>query len=148
MLDPLGPAHVGDVDQAIDARLHLDESAERGEVTDLTADPRTGRVLLGQGQPGVLLGLLHPEGDLFFFGINPQNHRLDPFADADQLRRVPDVAGPAHLGDVHEPLDTALQLDEGAVVGDRDHLALDANADGVLFFDALPGVGLELLEAE
>jgi hypothetical protein len=55
---------------------------------------------------------------------------------------------PRHLGDVDQALDALLQLDECAVVGDRDHAALDAVADPVLLLDALPRIGLELLQAE
>src|SRR6059058_1821878 len=58
------------------------------------------------------------------------------------------VAGPAHLGDVHQPLDPRLELDERAVVGDRHHLALDARADRILRGHVLPRVGLQLLQAE
>ena len=58
------------------------------------------------------------------------------------------MARPGHLGDVDQALDALLQLDEGAVVGDRDHLALDAVADLVLLVDALPRIRLELLQAE
>ncbi len=47
-----------------------------------------------------------------------------------------------------EPFDASLQLYEGPVVGDRNHLASHPGADGVLLLDAFPGVRLELLEAE
>ena len=66
----------------------------------------------------------------------------------DQLRGVLDVARPAHLGDVHQTLDALLQLDERAVVGDRDHLAAHARADRVLLLDVLPRIRLQLLQAE
>src|SRR2546428_93271 len=48
------------------------------------------------------------------------------------------VASPAHLTDVHQTFDARLELDERAVVGDRDHLARHARADRILFRDALP----------
>src|SRR5213082_797889 len=41
-----------------------------------------------------------------------------------------------------------LELDERAVVGDRDHLALHARADGILRRHVLPRIGLQLLQAE
>ncbi len=106
------------------------------------------RVLERQDHPRILLGLLHAEGDLLLGLVDLEHHRLDGLADADDLRRVPDVAGPAHLGDVDQALDARLELDEGAVVGDRDDLALDAGADRVLGGDVLPRVALELLHAE
>ena len=66
----------------------------------------------------------------------------------DELRRMTDVARPAHLADVHEAFDARLELDERAVVRDRDDLARDARADRILLGDVLPRIALELLEAE
>jgi len=51
-------------------------------------------------------------------------------------------------GDVDEPLDAGLELDEGAVVGDVGDAALEAGADRELGLDALPRIGLKLLHAE
>ena len=61
---------------------------------------------------------------------------------------MPDVARPAHLADVNEPLDAGLELDEGAVVRDGDNLARHTRADRILLGDVLPRVALELLESE
>ena len=106
------------------------------------------RVLHRQREPRILLDLLHAERDLLLVPIDLQDHRLDLVADADQLRGVLDVARPAHLADVDQALDALLQLDEGAVVGDRDHLAAHARADRVLPLHVLPRVREQLLEAE
>src|SRR5258705_1860392 len=51
--------------------------------------------------------------------------RFDRLADRHDLRGVSHVARPAHLGDVDQPLDPRLELDERPVVRDRNHLALD-----------------------
>src|SRR5207302_6673160 len=48
VLHALGPAHVADVDEAVDAFLDLDEDSEIRDVADLALDHRTRRVLLGQ----------------------------------------------------------------------------------------------------
>ena len=148
MLDALRPAHVGDVNQAIDARLDLDERAEAREVANLAVDARADRVLERQHHPRILLRLLHAERDLLLVRIDLEHHRLDRLADADELRRMTDVARPAHLADVHEAFDARLELDERAVVRDADDLARDARADRILLGDVLPRVALELLEAE
>src|SRR5690606_32051209 len=148
VLDALGPAHVRDVDQPIDAGLDLDERAERGEVADLARDARARRVLERQREPGVLLDLLHAERDLLLVPVHLEDDGLDLVADVDQLRGVLDVARPAHLADVDQALDALLQLDEGAVVGDRDDLAAHARADRVLALHVLPRVREELLEPE
>src|SRR3954465_895195 len=59
-----------------------------------------------------------------------------------------DVPRPAHLADVDESFDARLELDESAVVRDRDHFATHARADRILLGDILPRIALELLEAE
>ena len=66
----------------------------------------------------------------------------------DELRGVLHALRPGHLGDVDEALDALLELDERAVVGERDDLALDARADRVLLVGAVPRVLLDLLEAQ
>ena len=136
--DLAGPAHVGDVQQAVDALLDLDERAVVGQVADRALDHRARRVLLGDLVPGVGLGLLHAEGDFLLLLVDAEDDDLDLVADVDQLAGVVDALGPGHLGDVHQALDALLELDEGAVGHDVDDLALDARADRVLLLDVLP----------
>ena len=148
MADLAGPAHVGDVQQAVDALFDLDEGAVVGEVADGPLDHRARRVLAGDLVPGVDLGLLHAQGDFLLVLVDPQDDDLDLVADVDQLAGVVDPLGPAHLGDVDQALDALLELDEGAVAHDVDDLARDAGADRVLRLDVLPRAGRLLLEAE
>ena len=61
MLDALGPGHIGDVNEAVDAGLDFDERAERGQVANLAVDTRANRVLERQDYPRILLGLLHTQ---------------------------------------------------------------------------------------
>src|SRR5262249_51737630 len=65
-------------------------------------------------------------------GVDVEHDRLDHVAHGDHLRRVLHAARPRHLGDVDEAFDTFLELDEGAVVLERDHLAADDRAGNVL----------------
>src|SRR5687767_2387630 len=148
MLHALRPAHVGDVNESIDAGLDLDEGAEAREVANLAVDARTDRVLERQHHPRILLRLLHAERDLLLVRIDLEHDRFDRLADAHELRRVTNVARPAHLADVHETFDARLELDERTVVRDRDDLAGHARADRILRRDVLPRIRLELLEAE
>src|SRR5262249_39722706 len=101
-----------------------------------------------QHHPRILLGLLHAERDLLFVRIDLEDDRLDGLADRHELRRMANVARPAHLADVNEAFDARLELDERTVVRDADHLARDARADRILVGDVLPRVALELLESE
>ena len=65
-----------------------------------------------------------------------------------------DVAGlvnlfdPRHFTDVDEAFDAGLALDDGAEVHEAGDGAGDALADDVAFGGGVPGLGLELLEAE
>src|SRR5438270_6698073 len=148
MLHALGPRHVGDVDQPVDAGLDFDERAERGQVADLAAQPCADGILLRQRHPRILLRLLHAERDFFFGLVDFQHDRFDRLADGDELRGMSYVAGPAHLGDVHEPFNPRLQLHEGAVVRNRYDLSLHPRTNRILRGDILPGIRLQLLEAE
>src|SRR5205823_6812820 len=148
MLYALGPRHVGDVDQAVDAGLDLHERPERGEVAHLALDAHAHRILLRQRHPGIFLGLLHAERDFFFGLVHLQYHGFYSLADRDDLGRVAHVAGPAHLGDVDQAFDPRLELDERAVIGDRHHLALHPGAHRILRGHVLPRVGLQLFQAE
>ena len=148
MADPLGPGHVRDVHQAVDALLHFDEGAEVGEVADATLDDRADGEAVVQRQPGIRLGLLEAEGDLLVVLVYLQDHDLDEIADGQDLARMLDVARPGHLADVDQALDALLQLHEGAVVGDRDDLALHDALLRVLRLHVLPRIGLKLLQTE
>src|SRR6185295_4745968 len=148
MLHPLGPRHVGNVNQAVDAGLDFNERPERGEVADLAAQPRADRILLRQRHPRILLGLLHAERDRLFGFVHLEHDGFDRLADRHELRRMPHVARPAHLGDMDEAFDAGLELDERAVVRDRHDLALHARADRILRGDVLPRIWLQLFQAE
>ena len=124
--------------QAVDAFLDLDERAVVGEVADLALDDGVGRVLLGHARPGVGLDLLHAEADFLLVLVDVQDDDLDLVAEVDQLGRMVDPPGPAHLADVHQALDARLELHERAVVDDVDHLALDPRADRVALLDPAP----------
>ncbi len=94
MGDLLGPGHVGDVEQAVDAGLDLHERAVVGQVADGAVDDGAGGILLGDELPGVDLGLLHAQRDLVLVLVDLEDHHLDLFALADHLGRVVDAPGP------------------------------------------------------
>src|SRR5690606_26197866 len=55
----LGPAHFGDVDQALDSFFELDEGAVIGEAHDLALDASADREALMDREPRIRLELLH-----------------------------------------------------------------------------------------
>src|SRR5688572_15839268 len=148
MLDALAPRHVGDVNQAIDVVLDLDERAELGEVSNLADDLRANRVLLGELVPRIRFDLLEAERNAASGRIDAEHHRVDAVADVQDLRRVLDALAPRHLGDVDEPFDARLELDERAIVGEADDLARHTRADRIAIGHVRPRIVDELLVAE
>ena len=146
MLDPLGPRHIRDMNQAVDTGLDFHKRPEGRQVTNLPGNARPHGILHRQHHPRILLRLLHPKGNLLFSRIHLQHDRFDRLPDGHHLRRMPDVPCPAHFADVHESLDTGLELHKRTVVGDTDYLPLNSDADRILFRDVLPRVGLQLFE--
>ena len=137
----LGPAHLGDVDQAFHARLQLHEGAVVGDVGDCAAEARADRILGLDAGPRIGLQLLHAEADALRLRVDAHDLHLHGVADVDDLARVVDAA-PGHVGDVQQAVDAA-EVDEGAVVGDVldeavDHLALGQLGDDL---GALLGAG-------
>ena len=127
----LGPRHLGDVDQALDARLELDEGAVVGDVGDAALELDADRVLRLDALPRIGLELLHAERDAVGLVVDPDDLHLDGLADREDLARMVD-APPGDVGDVQQAVDAA-EIDEGAVVGD----VLDHAVDDLAFLEAL-----------
>src|SRR6266568_3071282 len=126
VLHPLRPAHLADMDEALDALLDLDERAVVGERHHLARHAGADRILLVGAVPRVLLDLLQAQADAFAGGVELEDHHPHFLADLEHLRRVADAA-PAHVGDMEQAVDAA-QVDEGAVVGEVLHHALQDGA--------------------
>src|ERR1019366_9499885 len=120
------PVHLGDVDQAFDARLDLDESAVVGDVGDLAEQARALRVAARDAVPRVVAELLDAERDAVLLGVELQHLGVELLADRDDLARGPN-APPGHVGDVEQAVDAA-EVDEGAVLGDVLDHAVDDRA--------------------
>src|SRR5438034_5791016 len=148
MLDALGPAHVGDVNETVYTWFNFDKSSKAREVPDFSTDSCSNRILEREHDPRILFRLFHTERDLLLVRIDLEHHGFDRLTDGNQLRRMPHVERPAHLADVDKTFDARLELDKGAVIRDRHNLALHACSDGILFRDVLPRIRMQLLEAE
>ena len=119
----LDPAHLGDVDQAFDARLQLDESAVVRDVGDRSLELAADRILRLDAGPWVGAELLHAEADALRLRIDADDLHLHRVADVQDLGRMVDAL-PRHVGDVKQAIDAA-EVDECAVVGDVLHHAVD-----------------------
>ena len=138
MGDLLDPAHVADVQQAVDALLDLDEGAVVGQVANDAADDGAGRILLGDLVPGLGWTCFMPSeiSCLSLLMLRTCTSILSPMCTSSLgwLMRL----RPAHLADVDQTLDARLQLDEGAVAHDVDDFAGVPAADGVLLVRRCP----------
>src|SRR6185436_11132362 len=137
----LGPAHLGDVDQALHARLQLHERAVVGDVGDGALVARAHRIFRLDAGPRIGLQLLHAQRDALRLGVDADDLDLDRLAHVDDLARMVDPP-PRHVGDVQQTVDTA-EIDERTVVGDVLDDAVDDLALGQLGHDlgALLGAG-------
>src|SRR3954469_25642977 len=148
MLHALGPAHVADVDQPVNAVFDLDERAELGEVADLALDSRAHRILIVELLPWIRSQLFHAERNAALGGIHAEHHGLNLIANVDDLRRVLHALRPSHLADVDQAFDALFELDERTVVGGGDDASFNVCADGVAIDGIEPRVRRELFEAQ
>src|SRR5262245_30258516 len=124
MVDAPRPAHLADVDQALDPRFELDEGAVAHDVDHLAHDAGADRVFGGDVGPRTGSLLLEPQGDALLFLVHFDDVDLELLVELDNLVRVADAA-PAHVGDVEQTVDAA-EVDEGAELGDvLDHALAD-----------------------
>src|SRR5262249_35734721 len=126
MRDALGPRHLGDVHQAFDAALELDEGTVVGDADDLAAHTRSDREALVHRRPRVRHDLLHAQRDAGALPIVIATDDAQGIPDVDDIGRFVD-ATPRHVGDMQETVETA-EVDEGAVVGDVLHRAFEDHA--------------------
>ena len=91
--------------------------------------------------------LLEAKRDAALEGIHFENLNLDLLARRDDLARMDVLLGPRHFRHMDQAFDPRFELDEGAIVGDVRHPALEPRASRIFRLDALPGVQ-QLLHAE
>src|SRR6185436_12862051 len=140
--------HLRDVEQAVDARLELDEGAELGQPDHLALHVRPDRELAGHVLPRVALELLETQRDPLVLLVDVEDDRLDRLPLLQELRGMGHVPRPRHVGDVEEAVDPRLELHEGPEVREVAHLPLHLHARPEPLLDRVPRIGLDLLHAE
>src|SRR3990172_4181497 len=140
----LGPAHLRDMDQAFHAGLELDEGAIVGDVGDRALEARVDRILGGDALPRIGFKLLDAEADALGLRIDADDLHLHRIADIHDLARMGDTP-PCHVSDMQQTVNAA-EIDEGAVVGDVLHHAVDDLAFLEAGDDLAPLLGASLLE--
>src|SRR5487761_2669332 len=120
------PVHLGDVHQAFDAGLDLDEAAVVGDVADLAEQAAADRIATRDVDPGIVTQLLQAEADAVALAIELEHAHFQFVTDVDHLGGMAHAL-PRHVGDVQQTVD-ATQIHERAVVGEVLDHALDHRA--------------------
>ena len=110
------PRHLGDVNEALDALLQLDEGSVVRDRHDLPTNPGTDRVLLVDVGPRVRQKLLEAQRDTLAVPIDVQDLYVEIRADIHDLGGMSHPP-PRHVGDVEQAVESA-QIDKRAEVGD------------------------------
>src|ERR1700722_15875748 len=148
MLDPLGPAQVADVNQAVDSIFDFNEGAKVGQVAHPAFDLGSDRIFLVQRIPRVGRQLPHAQRDAALTRIHAENHAFHMIIYIDQLGGMLHALRPGHLTDMYEPFNALLQFHKGAVVRHADDAAADMSVDRVAVFGVEPRVRSKLLKSE
>ena len=77
MIDLAGPAHIGDVDHAVDAFFQFDERAVGGHVADLALDAAADGKFLLDLIPRIGLELAQAERNLLLFLVDAEDDGFD-----------------------------------------------------------------------
>ena len=91
MADLFAVGHLGDVDEAFDAGLDLDECAEVGDAGYGAGDALAGGEVFGRGLPGLGLKLLEAERDLLGFRVDFEDAEFELLADGEDVFRLGDA---------------------------------------------------------
>src|SRR5690606_5655484 len=144
-------ADIGDVARghvAFHAVAQVDDRTLGVDFLHRAAHLRAAR-MVGQELPvRILLELLDPQRDALALRVDRQHHRLEGLALLEVAGHVLAGGVPADVGQVDQAVDSTLQADEHAEVGDRLDLAGDLVALLVDRGEGLPRVAGDLLDAQ
>src|SRR5467141_653901 len=135
------------VAKRFDVFTQFDERAERGDARNLALHDLPDLVLLEPVAPDVV-DLLDAQRHTAVLGINLQHLGGDVFAFLEHLVRVLDAFRPAHIADVHKPVEAILDFDERAKLRNVPHFAGDDCAHRILLRNQQPGIRLGLLDTQ
>ena len=138
----LAPRHLADVNQALNAGLHLNECTVVGDDDNLALDVVAHFQVLVESVPRMRGELLQTEGDALLLLVEVEDDDIDLLVELDNLLRIVDAA-PAEVGDVDESVHAA-KVDEDTVARD----VLDRTLQDLTLLelrDNLLLLGLELL---
>ena len=148
VLHLLSPREVRDVDETVNAFLHLNEYAEVSEVAHLGSVLAANRILLIDLLPWIFSQLLHAERHLALVAVESEDHCLNLVTHLHELLCRVEVCAPRHFRYVDETFYTRCNLDECAVVSHHNHLTLHLVTNLEVRIKSIPWVWSQLLQAK
>ncbi len=130
-----------------DVFAQFDERAERGDARNLAFHDLPDLVLLEPVPPDVV-DLLDAQRHAAVLRVDLQHLGGNVFALLEHLVRVLDALCPAHIADVHESVESVLDLNERAELRDVPHLARDHHPHRIFSRNHQPGVRLGLFDSQ
>src|SRR5450755_4049725 len=134
--------------QPIHALFDLDESAKIGEFADASFNHRTYAVALRHGCPGIGFELFDSERNPALLWLHVEHDGLHLVAGLHHFRGMLHAAAPGHLRDMDQAFDSRFEFYKSPVIGHADDMADYPALRSVSLLDALPRIGVHLLQAE
>src|SRR5437899_6487924 len=112
---------------------------------DAATNQITHRMIREELFPRIRLQLLDAERQAMVVAIDVQDNCIDALTLLQYLRGMLDPPG-RDIGDVHKPVNSLFEFNEGAEVGQIADTATDNRPDGVPLRQGAPGIRFGLLE--
>ena len=148
VFDFLGPGQVADMDKAIDAFFDFNKYTEVGEVAHTGSVAAADRIFDFDIFPRIFLELFDTEAHLAVVAVEGKDYSLHFVADFQEILSGTEVLRPRHLADMYKTFYAGSDFKECAIIGHDNNFAIDLVANLKLCVESIPGMGLELLEAE
>src|SRR5258708_20501110 len=103
MLHPLGPGHLGDVHQPLNALLQLNKRAVVGHAEHPATYPGANGIALDGVEPGIRRELLEAQGNTLLITIELENLDLDLVTDVYKIAPV-DKPPPGHIRNIQQAM--------------------------------------------
>ena len=129
MLNALGPAHLGNVDQTLDTIFEFNERAVISNAGNASRHSRADRKAFFNTRPGIGQQLFVTQRDALALAIKLQDLDLNRVANSEKLARILQ-ATPRHVSHMQQAINST-EIDERAVVSQVLNLTFDHD----VFFD-------------
>ena len=98
--------------------------------------------------PGIVRQLLIAQRQAFLILIDFEDHGVDLLTLLEDFRRVFDVLGPRHIGNMDQTVHPFIETDKGAEVRQAFDFSLDLGSHRIFRFNKIPRIRGDLLHAE